>query len=123
MFNLKFNPEYGQMEGQFKAKVVSLGNTIMTTSKGKPYVVGTIQFANADGEQVERSAICYEANKGKIVLGETYLCNIVVTQDRPNEPIISISPLTNAVRATADDFGFDATNIFTDVNVGVEETV
>jgi hypothetical protein len=122
MFNLEFNSERNQFEGQFKATVTSLGDTVQTNVNGTEYVVGAVKFINNKNVVIERSAICYMKNVEKgVTVGNEYLCNVTVTQDRPNEPIISISPLTSAVRATADDFGFDFASALTLAGVGAEE--
>jgi hypothetical protein len=121
-FNLKYNAERDQFEGQFKAKVTSLGPVNQENSNGTEYAVGSVQMTTAHGELKEVSAICYKKNVEKgITVGETYICNVAVTKDRPNEPIISISPLTSAVRATADDFGFVFADALAEVGVGAEE--
>jgi len=115
--NLEFDATRKQFTGQIKATVVSLGDTLLENSNGTEYVVGSISF-----EGKTRSAICYKANLDKgIKLGTDYLCNVVFTEDRPNEPIISISPLTSAVRATAADFGFDFEQALATAGVGAEE--
>lgn len=121
-FNLKYNSERDQFEGQFKAKVTSLGPVNQANSNGTEFAVGSIQMTTAHGELKEVSAICYKKNVEKgIIVGETYVCNVAVTQDRPNEPIISISPLTTAIRATANDFGFVFETELANVGVGAEE--
>ena len=109
-FNLSFNEEQGQFEGQFKAVVISLGSTVQKNVNGTEYVVGAIKFTNASGKEVERSAICYMKNLDK-----------GITEARPNEPIISISPLTSAVRATSEDFNFDFASAMASVDTGAEQ--
>lgn len=123
-FNLKFNAEQNQLEGQFRATVISLGTTVQTNVNGTEYIVGAISFTNAQGKQVERGAIAYVKNVEKgIKVGETYLCNVAITPNRPTEPIISISPLTNAERATSDDFGVVFEEFMATVDQGAEQTV
>lgn len=122
MFNLTFNAERNQFEGQFKATVTSLGDTVQTNVNGTEYVVGAVKFTNNKGVVVERSAICYMKNVEKgVTVGNEYICNVTVTSDRPNDPIIAISSLTSAVRATADDFGFDFKEALAEAGVGAEE--
>ena len=122
--NLVFDPERRQFTGQIKATVTSLGDTVQTNTNGTEYVVGSITFENNKGKVVERSAICYMKNVEKgIEVGKEYLCNVTITEDRPTEPIISISPLTSAVRANSDDFGFDFDSALVAEGVGAEETV
>jgi hypothetical protein len=122
MFNLKFNADRAQFEGQFKATVSSLGDTVQTNVNGTEYVVGAVKFVNASGIEVERSAVCYMKNVEKgVTVGNEYLCNITVTEDRPKEPIISISSLTSAVRATTDDFNFNFDAALAAEEIGAEE--
>jgi len=117
--NLKFDETRNQFTGQIMAEVISLGDNFQQNVNGTEYVVGSIKF-----EDKVRSAICYKANLDKgINVGETYLCNVTFTEDRPNEPIIAISSLTSAVRASADDFNFDFKAALAEVGVGAEETV
>ena len=122
MYNLKLNPETGSFEGQFQAKVVSLGEVSQKNVNGTEYAVGSIEFPDTHGQLVTRSAICYKKNFDKgITVGQTYLCNVTVTSDRPAEPILSISSLTGAVRASADDFGFDFAEASVKADVGAEQ--
>ena len=118
-FNFKLNPTSGAFEAQFQAKLISLGTTVMTNKNGTEYVVGSIQFPNSDGQLVTRSAICYKANADKgLVIGETYISTAVMTADQPTTPLLLISPLTGAVRATSEDFGditFEALSVKADV--------
>lgn len=121
---LNFDAERNQFVGQMVAKVVSLGDKLLANSNGTEYAVGTIEYKDDKGHLVQRSAICFQANLEKgITIGNEYLCNVTFTADRPNEPIISISPLTSAVRATAEDFGFDFAKAMSEVGVGAEQTV
>lgn len=123
-FNLKFNAEQNQLEGQFRAEVISLGTKVQENVNGTQYVVGAVRFTNAKGVTVERGAIAYVKNVEKgIQVGETYLCNVTITPSRPTEPIISISPLTNAERASSDDFGVVFEEFMATVGQGAEETV
>lgn len=115
--NLKFDAERNQFTGQITATVISLGDTVKENSNGTKFVVGSIQF-----EGKIRSAICYMANLDKgINIGTDYLCNVTFTSDRPSAPIIAISSLTGAVRASADDFNFDFKAALAEVGVGAEE--
>lgn len=115
--NLKFDAERNQFTGQITATVISLGDTMQKNVNGTEYVVGSIQF---DGKV--RSAICYKANLNKgIDIGVEYLCNVTFTSDRPNEPIIAISSLTGAVRASAEDFNFDFAAALAEAGVGAEQ--
>lgn len=120
--NWKFDAERQQFTAQFVATVVSLGTTTQTNVNGTNYFVGSVSFKDAKGVTQTRSAICYEANAEKgIEVGGEYIINVTATKDRPNEPILSISPLTGAVRASAADFNFDYEKMLATANVGAEE--
>lgn len=115
--NQKVDAVRNQITGQITAKVISLGDTLLENSNGTEYVVGSIEF---DGKV--RSAICYKANLDKgINPGTEYLCNVTFTAARPQEPIIAISSLTGAVRASADDFDFDFEAVMAEAGVGAEQ--
>lgn len=118
--NLKFDAIRNQFNGQITATLISVSDTLLQNKvTGKEYTVATIQF---EGKQ--RSAIVYKANLDKgLTVGTDYLCNVTFTAERPEEPIIAVSPLTNAVRATAQDFGFDFTKAMAEAGVGAEQTV
>jgi hypothetical protein len=120
-FKFKYNAEYNQHEATFYGKVVSLGEVNQVNKvTGKKYAVGSVEFTNAEGKLTTVGAIAFEKNVEKgIKIGTTYLCNVIITEDRPDEPLISISSLTSAVRATLKDFAF----IPTEVNAGAEQTV
>ena len=121
-FNLTYNPERNQFEGQIKAEVISMGDSLKKNVNGTEYVVGAIRFTDATGKTVERSAICYVKNLDKgVEVGNTYLCNVTITAEKPNEPFISISPLTSAERSSANDFGFDFEAALAEASVGAEE--
>lgn len=118
-FKFTYNAEYNQHEADIYAKVVSLGEVNQVNKKtGTEYAVGAIEFTNADGEQKTVSAICYKKNVEKgIKIGGTYLCNVVITDEQPDSPIIKISSLTSNVRATCSDFAF----IPAEVHAGAEQ--
>lgn len=116
--NQQFDATRNQFTGQITAKLISVSDTLLQNKvTGKEYTVATIEF---EGKQ--RSAIVYKANLDKgLTVGTDYLCNVTFTAERPNEPIISVSPLTNAVRATAEDFSFDFKAELEKAGVGAEE--
>ncbi len=118
--DFKRNDQYNCWEGTIRAEVVSMSETVLTNKNGKEFVVGTIRYSNG-GKPIERSAICYMSNVAKISVGKEYLCNVTITDDQPDSPIISISPLTNAVRATAQDFGFNVETAKAAQHQGAEE--
>lgn len=104
------------VEGFVNAKVVSMSDTLLTNVNGTEYSVGTIEV---EGKQF--SAMCYAKNLSKVTVGENRLCNVIFTEDQPKTPIILITPLTNGVRATAEDFGFDFEATLAAAGVGAEE--
>mgnify|MGYP000609075737 CR=1 FL=1 len=64
MFNLTFNAERNQFEGQFKATVTSLGDTVQTNVNGTEYVVGAVKFTNNKG--VGLTGICKDPRFGTV---------------------------------------------------------
>ena len=116
--NKQFDSVRNQFTGQITATLISVSDTLLQNKvTGKEFAVATIQF---EGKQ--RSAIVYKANLDKgLTVGTDYLCNVTFTAERPEEPIIAVSPLTNAVRATAQDFGFDFAKELKEAGVGAEE--
>lgn len=116
-----FNSEYNTGTVSFQGKLLSLGTTVLENKNGKPYVVGSVQFTNQHGELKTVSAICYEANVEKMVEGETYTCNAIFTEGIAN-PLIVVSPIMQAERATADDFGTSFEELMEEAGVGAEQT-
>ena len=97
------NQETGETEFLFNARLLKIGKREMENSNGKLFKVVTLEFNLPDGEKVNRSAICYQANyKYGIEEGKEYLCNL--SFDDKGDPQIRMSHLSNADRATADDF-------------------
>ena len=103
----KPNPVTGNMEAQFQAKLLSIGTTVLQFNNVNKteYVVGTIEFPNAEGELVSRQAICYKkvADKG-MTIGNTYVATAVITPNQA-DPLLIVGGFTVAARATTDDFG------------------
>lgn len=121
--NWKYDAERQQFTAQFTAKVVSMGDSVqkLNNANETEYVVGSISFKDVKGVTVTRSAICYVKNLEKgIEVGNEYIINATCTKENP-APFLSISPLTGAVRASAEDFGFDYSLALERANVGAEQ--
>lgn len=110
MAKFNFMPDNsGNQTATFMGKLINIGENVLNLNNNKQteYLVGTVEFENAKNETVQRSAIIYMANyKHGMTTGNTYLCNLTLIADKNNEPVITVSHLQNASRATADDFGF-----------------
>ncbi|QBA63668.1 hypothetical protein [Muriicola soli] len=97
------NPETGETEFLFNAKLLKIGKSILENSNDKLFKVVTLKFNLPDGEEVERTAMCYQSNyQYGIEEGKDYLCNL--SFDENSDPQIRMSHLTNADWATAHDF-------------------
>lgn len=93
---------------QFTAKVVSIGETFIPNSNGTKYVIATIEHP-VNGKLL--SGRIYENNlirDGKVAMepGNSYLCTAQTYTDPAGalQVDITISHLTNAPRATSNDF-------------------
>lgn len=116
-FQTVFNEYTKQNEVQFQATLVSLSDTEMENKNGTPYYLATVEFENAKGINVQRSAIVYKANADNgMTPGKSYLCT-AITGDQGT--LIRMSHLEQAARATADDFG----DAFTSTTVNKTATV
>lgn len=109
------NDQNGNPRMQFGGKLVSpLSTTVLELNNAKrtKYKIANVEFINAKGQAVQRSATIFEGNysKGELTVGETYLCTVtMVTNKETGEitPYIKMSHLVaDADRATADDFDF-----------------
>lgn len=97
------NPETGETEFLFKATLLKIGKSELENSNQKVFKVVTLKFNLPDGEEVERTAMCYYSNYNYgVEPGKDYLCNL--SFDEEGAPQIRMSHLTNADRATAEDF-------------------
>ena len=107
MFNFKPNSVTGQLEANFNAKLLSVGQNFLTNSNGIKYKVGTIEFKNAQGALIQRSARIYEKNLSYgMPVGQSYLCTVSKYQDvsGTTQYDIKCSHLQGAQRASSDDF-------------------
>ena len=97
------NPETGETEFQFNATLLKIGKSVLENANEKLFKVVTLKFNLPDGEEVERTAMCYQSNyKHGVEPGKDYLCNL--SFDEEGNPQIRMSHLTNADRASAADF-------------------
>ena len=107
MFNFKPNSVTGQLEANFNAKLISIGENFLTNTKGVKYKVGTIEFTNAQNKVVQKSARIYEKNLSYgMSVGQSYLCTVSRYQDASGSTQYDIkcSHLQGAERATSEDF-------------------
>ena len=97
------NPETGKTEFNFNATLLKIGEVVLRNSNEKAFKIVTLKFNLPDGEEVERTAMCFESNYSYgIEVGKDYLTNLAF--DEEGTPQLRMSHLTNADRATADDF-------------------
>ena len=97
------NSETGEKQFLFNAKLLKIGEKTLENSNGKNYKIVTLKFNLPAGEEVERSAMCYASNyEYGIEEGRDYLCNLSFTEE--GNPQINMSHLTNAERASTEDF-------------------
>ena len=107
MFNFKPNSVTGQLEANFNAKLISIGENFLTNINNVKYKVGTIEFTNAQNKLVQKSARIYEKNLSYgMPVGQSYLCTVSKYQDASGNTQYDIkcSHLQGAQRATSDDF-------------------
>ena len=107
MFNFKPNSVTGQLEANFNAKLISIGENFLSNSNGVKYKVGMVEFTNAKGELIQRSARIYEKNLSYgMPVGQSYLCTVskYVDTTGATQYDIKCSHLQGAQRATSDDF-------------------
>ena len=107
MFNFKPNSVTGQLEANFNAKLISIGENFLTNTNGVKYKVGTIEFTNAQNKVVQKSARIYERNLSYgMPIGQSYLCTVsrYIDSAGATQYDIKCSHLQGAQRATSDDF-------------------
>ena len=104
MSNWKTNPVTNQLEMNFNAPVVSIGENWLVNSNGVKYKIASIKLPNGN----VRSARVYEKNlEYGITPGNSYLCTATQYQNAlgQTEIDLKVSHLVGAERATLDDFG------------------
>ena len=107
MFNFKPNSVTGQLEANFNAKLIRIGENFLTNIIGVKYKVGMIEFTNSKGDLVQRNARIYEKNLSYgMPVGQSYLCTVSKFQDASGNTQVDIkcSHLQGAERASIDDF-------------------
>ena len=107
MFNFKPNSVTGQLEANFNAKLISIGQNFLTNINNVKYKVGTIEFTNAQNQVVQKSARIYEKNLSYgMPIGQSYLCTVsrFIDSAGATQYDIKCSHLQGAQRATSDDF-------------------
>ena len=107
MFNFKPNSVTGQLEANFNAKLISIGENFLTNTNGVKYKISTIAFTNAQNKVVQKSTRIYEKNLSYgMPVGQSYLCTVSKYQDASGSTQYDIkcSHLQGAQRATSEDF-------------------
>ena len=107
MFNFKPNSVTGQLEANFNAKLISIGENFLTNTNGVKYKVGIIEFTNAQNKIVQKGARIYEKNLSYgMPVGQSYLCTVskFIGSAGATQYDIKCSHLQGAQRATSDDF-------------------
>jgi len=97
------NLKTGESEFSFNATLLKIGENVIQNSNGKDYKIVTLGFQLPSGDEVQRTAICHASNyEYGIEEGQNYLCNLSFSED--GEAQLRMSHLTNADRASAEDF-------------------
>jgi len=108
-FQFKANPQTGNPQAQFQAVLKSISEKTLQNSNNKNYKVVGVEFENASGNKQLASAAIYEGNYSKgIEVGKNYLTTVTIVDGKA---YMQMSHLENAAQATADDFGFDASQV------------
>lgn len=116
MFTFKFDSSQGTYRANFPAKLISVSSDVreLNNENRTKYRVSTIEFVNKDGVVKQATALIYEANYAYgMTEGNTYLASATFTQEAmatKGAPLLTVSHLAAAERASADDFGFDFEN-------------
>ena len=97
------NLKTGESEFSVNATLLKVGENVLQNSNAKDYKIVTLGFQLPNGEDVQRTAICYSSNYSHgVEVGKDYLSNL--SFDAKGEPQIRMSHLNNADRASAEDF-------------------
>ena len=101
-------------EAQTSAKLISISPTELENSNGTKYRLAQVEMENAKGEVITRNAMIYDANynhpEAEWKAGQSYLTTVTITEGR-KDALVKLSHLTQAVRATADDFGLNISSL------------
>ena len=111
-FEEQENPNTGVIErvASFTGKLISIAKEALKNSNGKEYYPASVQLDTANGLQT-KSCMIYKKNFDYgMEVGASYRGRITLTPDADGKitPIITLSHLSNADRATLADFGLDA---------------
>lgn len=99
---------------QFASKLLRMGteSPLNKNSNGKQFVICDIEMPLPDGKKVTRTAFCYEGNYNHqdikngnalpMEVGKEYLTTLRFRED--GTPDLQLSHLSNANRASAEDF-------------------
>jgi hypothetical protein len=101
------NEVTNQLELTFQGELISVGENVLSNSNGTEYRVGSVKIPNG----TVKSCRIYEKNYTKgMNIGVTYRCTATQYQDANGDTLVDIqmSHLTQAERATLDDFGVTA---------------
>lgn len=107
-WTLETNPNTGEnvLVAPFTGKLLSISENPIQGSGEASFHPSTIEYENAQGKLVERSALVYEGNYAYgMSIGTSYLGKVIKGKD--SEPLLVLSHLNRASRATDDDFDFD----------------
>lgn len=103
-FNFQKNEVTGLMQANFTAKLISISNSTKTNTNGKEYRVASIKFVDANDVEQTISALMYEKNYSKgVEVNNEYLATVTIMPD--NQPLVTVSHLQGAERATINMFG------------------
>ena len=112
------NETSGESEFLFNATLLKIGEKTLSNSNEKKYKIVTLEFNLPNDEEVERTAMCFASNyEYGVEIGKAYLCNL--SFDEEGDPQIRMSHLSNADRASANDFAglFQAKEQFIERNL------
>lgn len=97
------NKTTGKKEFLFNAKLLKVGENVLKNSNKKEFRIVTLGFNLPSGEEVERTAICYESNyQYGVDVDKSYLTNL--SFDTNGIPNLRMSHLVSTDRASKDDF-------------------
>jgi hypothetical protein len=111
-FEEQENPSTGAIErvASFTGKLISVAKEALPNSNGKLYYPASVQFETANGLQTKSCMIHKRNFDYGMEVGASYLGKVTLAPDANGKisPIITLSHLSNADRATLADFGLDA---------------
>jgi hypothetical protein len=104
------NEVTGVNEVHFDAKVLSIGETVLENSNGKPYVVGTVEFT-IKGNTQRASALMYtnQLSAANVEIGTVCNCRALPPREGEKTSLLILDPVMAAQKADASIFGFATT--------------